>query len=474
MIQFIFFSPKTIFFGTDPGSNRPHSSMWNEEQLEIIESKATRKQVIAAAGSGKTSTMIGLLEEQERRKKIRPDRTLIVTFTNKATDEFRNRTIAKQLSNDYNISTFHAFCFQTLRRLHPHFKEKGIQILTDTEKDKLTRDILTKHRLQVGGIPFSILFSRGGKLFQKEFPEVYENYQNELLSYKQKEQKFEFDDLISLVLSGLESEETWTKELLNQFDSVIVDEFQDTDWFQLRILKKLNIKNTTIVGDDWQAIYGFRGATPEPFLSFPEHFPDTKIFQLCTNYRSLKGIIDLSVLPIGKNKTKIQKQVKARRQGEMHYLSLVMKHPKQDRLTIIKNLKPFFETDPETVLLVRSNFRRREWIESGISPNKVMTIHASKGLEFGTVITDISSGWNLTGKSDENDIEEERRILYVALSRAKDRLILLGKEKSKTKKGLEDEFFRYFPKPGTRTKGALRLPFPWGNGKTFGGISSAG
>ncbi|WP_246047761.1 UvrD-helicase domain-containing protein [Leptospira ilyithenensis] len=461
----------TIFSGANPRSNRPFFSMWNEEQLAIIESKANRKQVIAAAGSGKTSTMIGLLEEQERRKTIPPERTLIVTFTNKATDEFRDRTIAKQLSNEYRISTFHAFCFQSLRKLHPHFKERGIRILTNPEKEKLSRDILTKHRFQVGGIPFSILFGRGGKLFKKEFPEVYDNYQNELLKYKRKEQKFEFDDLISMVLSELEAGESWTKELTNEFDSVIVDEFQDTDWSQLGILKKMNIENMTIVGDDWQAIYGFRGATPEPFLSFPKYFPDTKVFQLCKNYRSLKGIIDLSVLPIGKNKNKIEKEVKAHRQGEMFYLSLVMEHPKRDRQVIREKLRTFFETDPETILLVRSNFRKREWIESGISQDKVMTIHASKGLEFGTVITDISSGWNLTGESDENDTEEERRILYVALSRAKNKLILLGKEKSKSKKGLEDELFGYFPKADTRTKGALRLPFPWGNGKTFGGLA---
>ncbi|TGN17689.1 UvrD-helicase domain-containing protein [Leptospira idonii] len=427
--------------------------MWNEEQRKVIESNSNYKQVIAAAGSGKTATMIGILQHKEERKTISPERTLIVTFTKKATEEFKTRVEAKHLSEHYHISTFHSFCYQSLFELHPEFHK--ISLLSETEKEQQTKRILYKHRMRLGGIPFAILFSSNYSILRKEFPDVFEDFLFEMETYKRKNNLFEFEDLIRIVKQSLETGERWTFPLKQRFDSLIIDEFQDTNLCQMKIIQMLQIPQITVVGDDWQAIYGFRGATPEPFLNFSRFFPKTEIFQLTTNYRSLKGIIELSSIPIRKNKNKIEKKVFSHREGNTFYRTLTLKHPKRDLKSAVYELKTYFESDRETMILVRSNFRKREWMDAGIRSEQIMTIHASKGLEFGTVILDLSSGWNLTGEGKEIP-EEERRILYVGISRAKDKLILIGRETSKFKERPEDKLFSYFPKTDSWGKLTLR------------------
>lgn len=191
----------------------------------------------------------------------------------------------------------------------------------------------------------------------------------------------------------------------------------------------MNFHSITVVGDDWQAIYGFRGATPKPFLEFPNHFPGVVQYFLSTNYRSKDSIIRTSLLPLKHNKDKIEKQVQTFRKekGIFH-----VERIKDSKTTPITIWQTWYKKDPELILLTRSNFRKREWIESGVPQNQVMTIHSAKGLEFRTVLLDLVFGWS-EGEKEINEAEE-RRILYVGLSRAKDNLVLLIADSSKTKR----------------------------------------
>ncbi len=435
--------------------------MWNEEQKAVIKSNAPVKQVIAAAGSGKTATMIGLLAEQERNGGIRPDRTLIVTFTNKAAEEFQNRILQNLLSDRYIILTFHAFCYQMIKSYHPIYSKSPMRIIEKKQLEAFTIDFLYKDRFKIGGTPFSILFRQNAYYFKSEHPEIYEKYIKALSTWKAKENLLEFEDLPLITLNGLENKENWTHILPSLFDSVIVDEFQDTDTTQLKILQQIRPPNLTVVGDDWQAIYGFRGATPEPFLNFPSYFNKTEQFFLTTNYRSLKGIIDLSTHALQKNKSKISKIVKSHRNGNASVLQFTMENPKSDRYNMVQKLEKALMEDKESIMLVRSNFRRKEWIQSGIPEKKITTIHAAKGLEYRTVILDLSAGWSMPESMDNTLLEEERRILYVGISRAKDELILLGRKLPKRKQGLEDEFFSYFRNFDSQGKPTLRYRLLW-------------
>jgi len=435
--------------------------MWNEEQEAVIESPSRAKQVIAGAGSGKTTTMIGLLSANESKAKIDPKRTLIVTFTNKATDEFKTRLLKNKLSESYRISTFHAFCYQIIQEYHPIYLNQSIGILDPKDKELFTIDYLYKDRFQIGGIPFAILFQKNAEMFKLEYPEIYSRYITALESWKHQNKKLEFEDLPEILYKGLKEDQDWTRKINSLFDSVIVDEFQDTDKTQLKILQYLKPPNITIVGDDWQAIYGFRGATPEPFLNFPEYFPETQRFLLSTNYRSLKGIIDLSAHALKKNQSKIPKEVRSVRAGETSFHKIILDHPKADRFSAVVKINSLIQENSDTIMLVRSNFRKREWIQAGVNETNVMTIHAAKGLEFNTVVLDLSSGWNLPEACDQAQIEEERRILYVAISRAKDQIILIGRKKQKMKIGLEDEFFEYFRNFDSFAKPTLRYRLLW-------------
>ncbi|TGL40904.1 UvrD-helicase domain-containing protein [Leptospira perdikensis] len=401
--------------------------MWSEEQKSIIDSHHSIKQVIAGAGSGKTATMIGLLEESEKENTILPENTLIVTFTKKATNEFKERCHKKGLSPHYHISTFHAFCYHTLKRYDNTKNWSRYKLLGESKKWEITKEILFPLRYTIGGIPFPILFKNNGKHFRKLSLEGYESYLLSFRSWKIENNYFEFDDLIVDFLQFLERESS--APVKEKWKALIIDEFQDTDETQLQIIQKMNFKSITVVGDDWQAIYGFRGATPKPFLEFPNHFPGVVQYFLSTNYRSKDSIIQASLLALKPNKDKIAKQVQTFRKEKGVFLKVRIKEQETKPIEIWKE---WLTKDPTSVLLTRSNFRKSEWIALGVPSSQVMTIHSAKGLEFRTVLLDLVLGWSEDGV--EVNEAEERRILYVGLSRAKDNLVLLIPDKTKPKR----------------------------------------
>ncbi|EOQ97743.1 hypothetical protein LEP1GSC195_0124 [Leptospira wolbachii serovar Codice str. CDC] len=392
--------------------------MWSEEQKAIIHSDHPIKQVIAGAGSGKTATMIGLLEEREKKKSILPENTLIVTFTKKATQEFKERCHKKNLSSKYHISTFHAFCYYALKHYDTSKNWSRYRLLGESKKWEITKEFLHPLQFVIGGIPFPILFKNNGKHFRKLSLEGYETFQSAFRNWKEKNHYFEFDDLIFDFLHFLDTKSA--DVVKERWKALIIDEFQDTDEVQLQIIQKMNFGSITVVGDDWQAIYGFRGATPKPFLEFPNHFPGVVQYFLSTNYRSKDSIIQSSLLPLKHNKDKIEKQVQTFRKEQGTFQVERIKDTETRPIAIWKE---WYKKDSELILLTRSNFRKREWIECGVPSAQVMTIHSAKGLEFRTVILDLVLGWSEDIK-DTNEAEE-RRILYVGLSRAKDNLVLL-------------------------------------------------
>ncbi|TGL75563.1 UvrD-helicase domain-containing protein [Leptospira jelokensis] len=410
--------------------------MWSEEQSKIIFSNDPIIQVIAGAGSGKTATMVGLLEEREKRKSIPPNRTLVVTFTKKATNEFKERCHKKGLSKDYHISTFHSFCYDSLKRYDSSKNWFRYKLLSEFKKWEITKTILYPYRFEIGGIPFPILTKQNGQLLRSISEAIYSEYFQSFRNWKENHHYFEYDDLVSFFLEFLKSDDSCVAK--EKWKSLIIDEFQDTDEVQLKVIKAMDFESITVVGDDWQAIYGFRGATPEPFLNFPKHFPSTISYFLSTNYRSTKILIQKSLLPIKQNKNQISKQTKFYRKNKGSFQVIRIQKNEMELELVWKKIQSL---GPELTLLTRSNFRKNEWIQVGVPKWQVMTIHSAKGLEFPTVVVDLCQGWS----EDINSIdwEEERRILYVALSRAKDNLIVLINAESKPK-SLCDRFSEDF------------------------------
>ncbi len=419
-----------------------NSPKFNSEQREIIEDNSQFMQVIAAAGSGKTTTLVGVVEK-ELQKGTPANGILVLSFTRKAAGEIRERIRKKTGFDTVRVHTFHAFCLQVISTWHPDFQNKRPSIVLPSEKNAFFREWFRKESDIIGGIPFEFL--SGEYSLPKDFPNEWkipllEDYR----IYKKRERKLDFDDLVSLFLDSLENKETWTETPKSVLKRILVDEFQDTDPEQLRFLQLLSDQSgILVVGDDSQAIYSFRGADIRPFLEFPNLFSPCSRKFLNTNYRSLPKIVEISSIPIERNRNKIEKQVIAYRSGKA----------KIGRLKISK-IEDLFPTLGETYrssggdlrILCRSNHRVREYIRAGVPAELLLTIHSSKGLEFHTVFVDLADGWNIRRNSPLLSFEEEHRVLYVALSRAKDSLLIVGKKGDSNRETAEDLFFSYFKK----------------------------
>ncbi|TGK07594.1 damage-inducible protein [Leptospira semungkisensis] len=415
---------------------------YNPEQKEIIEDTSRFLQVIAAAGSGKTSTLVGVVKKELERKTL-GEEILVLSFTRKAAGEIRERIHKQTGIETIRVHTFHSFCLRALTTWHPDFKENRPSILMPSEKNAFFREWFRRESDSIGGIPFELL--SGDLSLPKDFSQSWkipllEDYKE----YKSREHKLDLDDLVTLFLDSLESSEPWTEIPKSILKRILVDEFQDTDSEQLRFLKLLSDRSRiTVVGDDSQSIYSFRSSDPSIFLNFPDLFSPCSRKFLSTNYRSLPKIVEVSSIPIEKNENRIPKTVLAHRKGSSKIGRL-----KMDKISdLFSSLGEFYKQSRGDIrILCRSNHRIREYLRAGIPSELLLTIHASKGLEFHTVFVDLSDGWNLRKDSPISVWEEERRVLYVALSRAKDNLVILGKKSLSKRETAEDTFFSYFKK----------------------------
>ncbi|MCC5814657.1 MAG: UvrD-helicase domain-containing protein [Leptospira sp.] len=419
---------------------------FNKEQMSVIQDNSHFIQVIAGAGSGKTSTMIGILDRIIREKSIDPSLLLVVTFSRKAANEFLDRLNEIHPSHRIRIQTFHAYCLGVIKNHSPKYKDNPPMIITEQERSEFFREFFISYKFRVGGIPYKYLVGENESNFLPQFdPVLYDLALEEFKKYKEQHRKLEFSDLVTEFLEAMQNKEVWTEVPKSTTRYIIVDEFQDTDMQQLAFLQELNPERLIVVGDDWQAIYGFRGATVKPFLELGNYFSPLKRHYLSTNYRSVDPIVKISQIPIYKNENYISKNVHSIRKGSCNLEMIGLLEGKQGVELAANLIYDQLVKGAETMLLCRTNFRLAEFKMFGVPEKNLMTIHGSKGLEFETVFVDLLGGWSQNPKSiDLDSLEEERRILYVALSRAKDNLYILGRSKLNTKKNLEDEFFSYF------------------------------
>ncbi|MDR3198952.1 MAG: UvrD-helicase domain-containing protein [Planctomycetaceae bacterium] len=267
--------------------------------------------VLAGAGTGKTRVVTYRIARLIRNG-IRPNRILAVTFTNKAAKEMQNR-IAELLPHHNRkegkpeTSTFHSLCVRILRR---HIARLGypqqFAIYDRGDQESIARQVLKEIKvsdaaMRPGEMLAKISFWKSlGLDPQKAVKKIqsakdylalraYERYQNTLLTVG----AVDFDDLLLVTESLFQTFPEILAEESKRFDHLLVDEYQDTNMSQYRIIKGLALphRNLCVVGDDDQAIYGWRGADVKHILSFQRDWPDAKIIRLEENYRSTKQII---------------------------------------------------------------------------------------------------------------------------------------------------------------------------------------
>ncbi|MBR2584297.1 MAG: UvrD-helicase domain-containing protein [Thermoguttaceae bacterium] len=283
----------------------------NPEQIDAVRTTSGPLLVLAGAGTGKTRVVTERIA-QLIRLGIRPERILAVTFTNKAAREMQQRVAARlgrSTETRPEISTFHSLCVRILRRQIQRLGYPSQFIICDRgDQESIAREVLQKYKTQTSITPGDLVnrISRWKCAAVRShealnhldpdspsdyiFAMAYGEYQKQL----KLRGAVDFDDLLLLTEEVFAKYPEALKAESGRFDHILVDEYQDTNLSQYRIIKALaeRHKNLCVVGDDDQAIYAWRGAEVEHILRFGKDWPGTKTVRLVRNYRSTQPILD--------------------------------------------------------------------------------------------------------------------------------------------------------------------------------------
>ncbi|MCB9071982.1 MAG: UvrD-helicase domain-containing protein [Bdellovibrionaceae bacterium] len=283
--------------------------------------------IIAGAGSGKTRVLTHKISHLVETGSFQPQNILAVTFTNKAAREMKDRVatlLPPHLAYSIWISTFHSLGVQILRRYALALGYKtGFSIYDDNDQISVLKKVLKKLNINEKIITPKFCQSRINlaksqcltmdqiaqqrSLFNKEFSHIYSHYETELKTAN----AFDFGDLIAKNVYLIEHHPEIREELQRQFQYILVDEYQDTNVSQYRLMRGLcgNKNNICVVGDEDQSIYAWRGADITNILNFEKDFPGTKLIKLEQNYRSTKNILSAAYEVIKNNTQRRDKKL---------------------------------------------------------------------------------------------------------------------------------------------------------------------
>ncbi len=290
------------------------------QKLAVIETEGP-VMILAGAGSGKTRTLVSRIQYLLDEKKVSPFRILAVTFSNKAAREMRER-IAADNDIDFGaiqVTTFHSFCARVLRNEAQYLGlSRNFTIYDTSESKSIVKTILGRRGISVKEVhPSEVLYYIDGLKnlgyyigctdeeanddIDKDdlFFQFYQEYEAEL----HKSNAVDFGSLITGVLNLFEKFPEVIERYQKRFHYVLVDEYQDTNRAQFRLVRLLSEekKNICVVGDEDQSIYSWRGADIRNILEFEKIFPDAKLIKLEQNYRSSKNIIEAASSVIARN-----------------------------------------------------------------------------------------------------------------------------------------------------------------------------
>lgn len=286
----------------------------NDQQIGAVKHVNGPSIIMAGAGSGKTRVLIYKVRNLLENHHIQPMNIVMITFTNKAANEMKERMGLKRLGY---IGTFHSFCCQILRRDSQHLGiDNNFSIYDQDDQLNLLKLILKKREIKRFTPSYFLhkISAAKNQLITPErylelfsdysaslVAEIYDDYQKEL----RKNKALDFDDLIVEVVNLFLKNKSVLEKYQNKYRFILVDEFQDTNFIQYLLTKLLAEKywNVTAVGDFSQSIYSWRGADMRNLEKFKEDFSETKIFHLEENYRSTQTILDFAFKVISRNQT---------------------------------------------------------------------------------------------------------------------------------------------------------------------------
>ncbi|HYL26968.1 MAG TPA: UvrD-helicase domain-containing protein, partial [Candidatus Nitrosotalea sp.] len=283
--------------------------------------------IFAGAGSGKTRVLTHRIAHLLGEMRVVPERILAVTFTNKAAGEMKSRLQAMvgPVARDVWVGTFHAMCVRILRRDGTRIGIGGsFAVIDDSDQRQLVKEILDdldydERHLSASACLAEIDKAKNALIWPQAYAEkqtsfvgerianVYTEYQRRLAESN----SLDFDDLICRTIDLLERDKDVREKYQHRFEYVLVDEYQDVNAAQYRLVALLADYhgNITVVGDDDQSIYSWRGSDYRMILRFEEDFPGAKIFKLEENYRSTSRILDAANQLVANNRSRAPKKL---------------------------------------------------------------------------------------------------------------------------------------------------------------------
>ncbi len=467
---------------------RGYLHSFNDEQKKSIICDNKHILCLAGAGSGKTTVLTKRIEFLVKYKRVDPKKILAITFTRKARKEMMRRISKTGQMDGVMVETFNSFCERILRIHNDLVYDRQVKVITYRDKSMMIHRALTSLGMTMGqavNTYFSSAQKRGktdeqlANIFLNDcfFIRDYFKFKNKKIdassfetsgtseersakmvfavcnyieAYMKKHGLRDFADQLVDTITLFEKH----NDLIPKFEHVLIDEYQDVNSTQIKLVDILGAPNLFCVGDPRQSIYGWRGSDIRYILNFEDKHPECDIITLTKNYRSTKHIVDLINISIrnmgladleseleGKKDIRLLKFGSEAAEFEFVVQKIIASEISKGEIFVLARTNRQLNELSEIMRtrgikhVVRSDEMRRS-VSSGVDDVTLATIHAIKGLEAELVFVIGCSYANFPCKGSEHPVvdmvkveeydkeEEERRLFYVAMSRAKESLYL--------------------------------------------------
>ena len=370
----------------------------NEKQKEAVLAKGIVR-VIAGAGSGKTRVLTHRIAYLISHCSVNPRNILAVTFTRKAAGEMKERArkLVGKKAEQLNCGTFHSICLKILRESFLSASQAGngnlsacghlptappgqaghFGILDDKKRKRYLKKVLGPEGVNLdmepGRVGSIISLAKNRLLdadrFAREVDEYFMRKVAQVFSlyeqWKERDHLLDYDDLLLNCWKLLKTDKRVLRKYQERFSHILVDEFQDTNLAQFEIIRLLSPpqNNLFVVGDDWQSVYGWRGAVPENIIEFDKTFPGAITIKLEQNYRSTKTIVQRSNKLISFNKIRTDKTLWTENAEGSEIEIFGAEDPEEEAFLILKEVKALTNgkgmTFKDVAILYRTNAQSR-------------------------------------------------------------------------------------------------------------------
>lgn len=421
-------------------------------QRKVVFNDSQNIIVIAGAGSGKSTTIIGKIKYLLNVLNYKSEEILCISFTNESVNSLK---IALEKNDIFNIDV------KTFHKLSLDILENKYEIIASDYLEYIINEILHDYDKNIKRLILTIInLYKAQNLSPKIFYKIPKKYQEFIIlilkimitynDEKKSTNKIDFDDMITI------SSKLVNK---NKYKYIIIDEYQDSSLIRVNLIKKLvsiNNAKLLVVGDDWQSIYRFSGCDINIFLNFKKHFKKAKTMKIQNTYRNSQELINVASNFIMKNPFQIKKRLLSLKRNSKPIK--IIYHAKNKPKALIKIISQI-ESQKEILILGRNNFDINYYLNDEISKEKdtihiknhpnhkirYLTVHRSKGLESDEVIilnlTNSLYGFPIQIKEEKilkyfqtskvnYKYDEERRLFYVAITRTKNNVYLIVDKKN--------------------------------------------